>query len=201
MNDSPRLPDTGSASRRRGAHVAGSAGRLYRWWALRRRVEDPAQVARIAWAQVRRARYCVVVTGDGEQLSARVVEPFRPAGNGTIRFGTDPASRKALAVLRTGRCLLVYQDDRRRSCVTLECDATVEDWPSTGSPRFMPMWTAFWPDGPQPGEYVVVACRPRAMEIWHGTAVVAPDPFGRRSVRLELVDGRWVRPSDSGGLG
>lgn len=148
-------------------------------------------------AQVRRARYCLVVTGVGDDVSARVVEPFRPARDGTIRFGTDPRSHKVSAVQRTGRCLLVYQDDRRRSCVTIECEAVVEDWPTTRSPRFMPHWTAFWPDGPQPAEYVVVACRPRALEIWHGTAVVAPDPFGRRSVRLEHVDGQWREPATS----
>lgn len=172
-------------------------GRVYRHWALRRRVEDASQVAQIAMTRVRRARYCLVVTGSGEQVAARVVEPFKPARDGTIRFGTDPRSRKVRAIQQSGRCLLVYQDDRRRSCVTVECGATVEEWPASRRPSFRPLWSAFWPDGPQPGEYVVVACRPQAMEVWHGTAVVAPDPFGRRSVRLEKVDGQWARTENA----
>lgn len=175
----------------RGRRAFERLGHAYRWWARRRRVTEPSRVAEIALAQLRAARYCVVVTGSGAQVSARVVEPFRPARDGTIRFGTDPSSRKALDIQRAGRCLLVYQDNRRRSCVTVECHATLEDWPESGRPRFKPMWTAFWPRGPLPEEYVVVACRPRAMEVWHGTAVVAPDPFGRRSFHLDLVDGSW----------
>lgn len=168
------------------ARTLERVGLLYRRRALRRQVDSHARAAEIAWARVRRQRYCLVVTETGEGPAARVVEPFPPSRDGLIRFGTDPASRKIADITRTGRCLLVYQNDRARSCVTVECEATVEEWPHDGPVRFKPMWRAFWPSGPDPSDYVVVACRPTAMEIWDGTAVIAPEPFGRRSLRLEL---------------
>lgn len=144
---------------------------------------------------IRRQRYCIVVTGSAGANSARVVEPFRPDRYGTVRFGTDPSSRKVRDIREDGTVLLVYQDDRRRSCVSIECAASIE--PQTTRPRFKPFWTAFWPDGPGP-DYVVISCVPRAMEIWAGYAVIAPDPFGRRSQRLEHRDGEWVEAAGHG---
>lgn len=193
MSDDTRR--TPGRSRSRGRVVLERAGRAYRWWALRRRRASPDAVLQIAMRQVRRTRYALVITEHRGQVRARVVEPFAPSRDGTIRFGTDPSSRKVLDIRRTGRCLLTYQDDRRRSYVTVECAARVEDWPVTGHPRFMATWTAFWPAGPTPQEYVVVACEPRALEMWHGTAVVGPPPFGRRAHRLEHVDGVWREAS------
>lgn len=189
----------GSVRRRAARAAFASLGRAYRWWALRRRVTDPSRVAAIALKQIRSSRYCLVVTESDRGPTARVVEPFPPAADGTIRFGTDPLSRKARDVRRSGRCLLVYQDDRRRGCVTVDCAATLEDWPESGSPRFKAMWTAFWPSGPIPQNYVVVACKPRFMEIWHGTAVVAPEPFGRRSFQLLRVGGSWIADEGDNG--
>ncbi len=94
-------------------------------------------------------------------------------------------------MVESGTCLLVYEDDRRRSCVSVECSASIE--PQMSRPWFKAAWSAFWPEGP--GEdYAVIRCVPRAMEVWAGLAVIAPAPFGRRSVRLERRDGEWVAP-------
>lgn len=149
-------------------------------------------------ASIRRQRYCVVVTVSDGIASARVVEPFRPDRNGVIHLGTDPKSRKVRAIVESGTCLLVYEDDRRRSCVSVECSASVER--PTSRPWFKAAWSAFWPDGP--GEdYAVISCVPQAMEVWAGFAVIAPDPFGRRSLRLERTDGEWVAAVELLGAG
>lgn len=157
-------------------------GRGYRRWALWRTYDDPVRVLRRAARLVRARTYCLVITGTGEP-SARVVEPFHPDAEGRIVFGTDPASRKVAQIRETGRCLLVYQDDRRRACVTVECDAAV--LPPERSRRFRSLWVAFWPAGPG-ADFVNVVCTPTAVEVWDGLAVIAPAPFGRAQARVEL---------------
>lgn len=164
-------------------------GLAYRRWALPRRLTEPSEIALRAWQVIRSQQYCLVVTEGEQGPAARVVEPLRPRQGGRIDFGTDPSSRKVHQILRTGRCLLVYQDDRRHAWVSLECDARIAD--PAEPVRFRGFWRAFWPDGP--GHDVVnLSCMPTAMEVWDGTAVIAPDPFGRRSTRLERrPDGPW----------
>ncbi len=171
------------------AFLARRLGLAYRRWALRRRTLDATEVHDWAISRIRRRRYCLVVTDELGGASARVVEPFRPDRDGVIRFGTDPHSRKARDIVREGRCLLVYQDDRRRACVTVECTATVE--PPSARPWFKASWSAFWPDGPD-ADYVVIRCVPQAMEVWAGFAVIAPAPFGRRTRRIEQHEGTWT---------
>lgn len=173
-------------SRRR---LAAHAGAAYRTWAVRRRREDRDVVLERAGRLVRRAQYTLVVTADPEP-TARVVEPFLPDEQGQIVFGTDPHSRKVAQIRSTGRCLLVYQDDRRRACVTLECRAEV--LAPEQSSRFRPFWRAFWPEGPSP-DFVNVVCTPTAVELWDGLAVVAPEPFGRVQARVELGQGDTLR--------
>lgn len=149
---------------------------------MRRNRWDPASVVQRAAGLVRSRRYCLVVTVSG-QASARVVEPFPPDPHGRIVFGTDPESRKVAQIRSTGRCLLVYQDDRRRACATVECDAEVLSVEE--STRFRAMWRAFWPEGPGQ-DFVNVVCTPTAVELWDGLEVVAPEPFGRAQARVEL---------------
>lgn len=173
----PRLLPMG---RRSALH--GRLGTIYRRWALPRRLRDPQAIAARAWRLIERKSYCLVVTAGDDGPSARVLAPLRPRPGGEIWLGTDPRSRKVEQIVRTGRCLLVYEDDRRQACVTLECDARIAD-PSQKA-RFPGFWRAFWPDGAGP-EFVNIVCTPTAMEVWDGLAVIAPDPFGRRSARLE----------------
>lgn len=161
-------------------------GLAYRRWALSRRLSAPSEIALRAWQVIRKQQYCLVVTEGSQGPAARVVEPLRPGPGGMISFGTDPIGRKAAQILRTGRCLLVYQDDHRRACVTLECDARLAD--ASDPVRFRGFWRAFWPAGPG-HDFVNVTCMPTAMEVWDGMAVIAPDPFGRRAVRMERRPG------------
>jgi len=86
---------------------------------------------------------------------------------------------------------LVYQDDRRRACVTLRCEARVIDLPEQTSRTFMATWSAFWPQGP--GQYfIAVDCRPIALSMWDGLRGITPPPFGRASRHLVLHAGVWT---------
>lgn len=169
--------------------LAERVGRGYRRWALTRSRGDRAAVLARAGRLVRAKTYCLLVTTGPYGPSARVLEPFRPDAEGRIVLGTDTRSRKVGQIQETGRCLLVYQDDRRRSCVTLECDAEVLS--PEASTRFLPMWRAFWPHGPGP-DFVNIVCTPTAIELWDGLAVIAPPPFGRTQARIELAPGETL---------
>lgn len=174
--------------------ISAYLGLCYRRWARARRLTEPHAIALRAWQVIEKRQYCLVVTEGPDGPSARVVEPLRPGQGGVIRFGTDPTSRKVDQIARTGRCVLVYQDDRRRACVTLECDARIAD-PSEPV-RFRGFWRAFWPDGPG-RDFVNITCTPTAMEVWDGLAVIAPGDFGRCAARLEREPGaawRLVSP-------
>lgn len=197
--DLTSIPDGGSGSPGRfdrvRREITERLALTYRSWARRRQLTDPADIARWAWEFVNSRRYCLMVTAAEDGPAARVLEPFAPR-DGLIRLGTDPASRKVADIRRTGRCLLVYQDDRRRACVTLDCEATVQ---TEGHLPFKPAWRSFWAAGPDQ-TYVAITCRPVALEAWSATAVIAPEPFGRRSARLVRQGDRWeFEPTDRDG--
>ena len=69
---------------------------------------------------------------------------------------------------------------------------TAAPWrrPVSSALPFKPAWRSFWAAGPDQ-TYVVIACRPVALEAWSAMAVIAPEPFGRRSARLVRQDERW----------
>lgn len=166
------------------------SAQLYRRWARPRRLTTAPEIAARAWQLISVQRYCLVVTDGEHGPAARVLEPLRPSAEGEIWLGTDPTSRKVAQIASSGRCLLVYEDDRRRACVTLECTARIAG--PTEPPRFQGFWRAFWPGGAGP-DFVNIVCTPTAMEVWDGLAAIAPEPFGRRAARLERSPGgEWA---------
>lgn len=195
--------------------VAERVASGYRRWALSRRISDPGEIRALAWRRMRSKTYCLLVTTGEDGPSARVLEPILPSDElgleAPILLGTDPSSRKVREVIQSGHGLLVFQDDRRRSCVVVECRIRVTPEPArdaesnpdpttraTGRRRaFRAFWRAFWPAGPDGGQrdFVNLECTPVAVEVSDGLAVVGPGPFGRRSARLERDGaGEW-RPA------
>lgn len=152
---------------------------------------DPERASQAAFRRIRRRRFCLMITESPTGPSARVVQPHWPEVDGTIWLGTDPGSRKVADVERSGRCLLVYQDDRHATCVSVSCAAEVISDPTDAARRFMPGWTAFWPDGPD-RSFVAIRCVPDRLEIWDGLTGITPEPFGRASLHLARRETDWV---------
>jgi general stress protein 26 len=179
--------------------VVGQLARWYRRWGIRRTDVRAESVLRAARATIDRSRFCVVVTGTGDQPAARVLQPRRPDGNLVIHLGISPTSRKADDIRRTGRATLVYTDYRRGAGVTVYAAADLLADPTTCREQFLPTWRSFWPTGPDDRAFVVVRCVPRAIEVWDGSRGITPPPFGLAGARIELLDGGWnlvVRPAD-----
>ncbi|XSS46400.1 pyridoxamine 5'-phosphate oxidase family protein [Propionibacteriaceae bacterium Y2011] len=174
--------------------VSSRGGLTYRRWAMRHHDDSVDGAIDAARDLIRSKQNCLVVTMSQTGTPvARVVQPWHPDGDWVIRFGTDPDSRKAHDIARTGRCLLVYSDDARSRSVSVDCSARLVTDLATKRRWFMPFWTAFWPAGPESAAFVVVECVAESMELWDGRAVVAPEPFGLRSRHLARTDVGWAQ--------
>jgi general stress protein 26 len=139
-----------------------------------------------------RKRYCLVLTYGESAIHARVVQPFPPREDFSVLFGTSRASRKVAELERDPRVTLVYEDDARIACVTLEGRAWMQRDDPPRARRFMASWHAFWPRGPRDDDFVNVRFEADAIEVWDGLRGITPEPFGLVSARLEQRDGVWV---------
>lgn len=156
-----------------------------------RRHIDSAEHALWAARQVMRSKtYALLVTDGDDGPDARVIQPFRPDGSFCIHLGTAASSRKASQVATTGRAVLVYERDRDGACVVAHCTARLHDDSATRHRYFMPLWRAFWPDGPD-DDFVVIRCHPQIIEVWDARRAVTPAPFGLRSARLVRNGAAW----------
>ncbi len=57
--------------------------------------------------------------------------------------------------------------------------------------RFMSTWWAFFPQGPDGSDFILLRFKPERIEVWDGARRVTPPPFGLRSAALTLTDGQW----------
>lgn len=106
-------------------------------------------------------------------------------------MGTSASSRKVAELRADPRATLVYQDDDKSACVVLTGRVNVNDSVEERRRRFMPMWWAFFPDGPDSDDYVVLRFVPERLEVWDASRGITPEPFGLRSACLVVRDGVW----------
>lgn len=165
--------------------------RRYRRRGLRKVNVSVASVQAAALATIRRSRYCTVVTGDGEHVDVRVLQPRRPKAGLIINLGTSGASRKVEQIRRSAAVVLVYTDFRRGCGVVVHAEAEVLDDPAISRAVFIPIWRAFWPDGPDDPDFVVIRCRPTAIEVWDFSRGITPAPFGLAGARIERHSESW----------
>lgn len=178
----------------RGRLLRGLALR-FRSWARVRSRSGPEPVLRAARATMRRKKYCLLVTAAGDGTArARVLQPFPPGPDLTVWMGTSPHTRKAAELRADPRATLVYQDDARAACVVLAGRVEQVEAVEERRRRFMPGWWAFWPDGPEGPDFVLLRFEPEALEVWDATRHITPEPFGLRSARLVRRGGTWSEP-------
>jgi general stress protein 26 len=156
----------------------------------RRHDDSPTRILAAVRGVMRSKRFCVLVTDGSDGPDARVVQPFRPDGELVVHVGTSPTTRKTRQVRESGRAVLVYERDRDGACVVLHCAARVIEDRATCRRYFMPLWRAFWPDGPD-SDFVVIRCEPDRLEVWDARRGVTPTPFGLRSSRLSRTQDGW----------
>jgi general stress protein 26 len=164
--------------------------------AFRRRARSRARggvdsVLRAARATMRRKKYCLLVTAGEDGPAARTLQPFPPGSDLTVWLGTSPRTRKVAELRADPRATLVYQDDSRSACVALTGRVDLVEELAERRRRFMPTWWAFWPDGPEGDDFVLLRFAPDRVEVWDAHRRITPEPFGLRSARLVLRAGTW----------
>ncbi|WP_041453721.1 pyridoxamine 5'-phosphate oxidase family protein [Anaeromyxobacter dehalogenans] len=173
-------------------HLLASLALLYRRWATARARDGVGAVLRAARATMRRKRYCLLATVADGVAHARVLEPLPPDDDFTVWLGTSGASRKVEQLRRNPAATLAYEDDARAACAVLVGRAEIVEDAAERRRRFKPFWRAFWPEGPEGGDFVLVRFRPERIEVWDARRHVTPAPFGKRSAMVARgPDGAW----------
>jgi general stress protein 26 len=134
------------------------------------------------------ARYATLSSVDelGGYLYSRVVDPFPPEGNFTIWIGTNAESRKVQQLTRNPRVVLLYFDAPRQHYVSIMGSATVVRDPKEKLRRFKPEWKAFYKNGSEGDDYVLLRVSPSQLEIVAESLGMKNDPATWRPVSVYL---------------
>jgi general stress protein 26 len=138
-----------------------------------------------------RKKYCLLASAGAEGIDARVLQPFPPGPDLEVWLGTSRRTRKVNQLRADPRATLVYQDDGKSACVVLVGRAEVVEDLAERRRRFRPMWWAFYPDGPEGEDYLLLRFAPERIEVWDASRGITPEPFGQRSAALVRRDGAW----------
>jgi general stress protein 26 len=157
----------------------------------RRHRDGALPVLRAARATMHRKTYCLLTTRGEDAPSARVLQPFPPSEDLEVWLGTSPKSRKVAEIERDPNATLVYQDDDRSACVVLVGTVEVVHAREERAKRFMPMWWAFFPEGPLGDDFVLLRFVPRRVEVWDISRGITPPPFGLRSSQITRSTEGW----------
>lgn len=171
--------------------LARSLSLLFRRWGQSRNRGGVEPVLRAARATMRRKKYCLLATAGEDGIAARVLQPFPPEPNLEVWLGTSPRSRKAAQLRADPRATLVYEDDAKSACAVLSGRIELVEDLAERRRRFMPSWWAFWPEGPEADDYVLLRFTPEALEVWDASRGITPEPFGLRSARLVKRGESW----------
>ncbi|MDT8304718.1 MAG: pyridoxamine 5'-phosphate oxidase family protein [Anaerolineae bacterium] len=139
-----------------------------------------------------KAAFCFLMTGGPPgAISARLMQPYAPEDDLVVHFGASGNSRKAQELQRDGRATVAYQLAEEGAYVALLGQATVETALALRQRYWRESFTAFWPEGPEEGDYAVLRFVPARIEVMHMERGVAPEPFGLRPAVLVKEDGAW----------
>lgn len=132
------------------------------------------------------ARYATLGTVDdlGGFPQARIVDPFAPEADFTIWIGTNAETRKVQQVTRNPRVSLLYFDAPRQHYVSIIGAATIVRDAAQKSRRFKPEWKAFYKNGGEGDDYVLLRIDPLRLEIVAESLGMKSDPETWRPVSI-----------------
>lgn len=139
-----------------------------------------------------KAAFCFLVTASPSgAINARLMQPFVPEAGLVVHFGASSGSRKVRELQRDAQATVAYQLPDEGAYVTLLGRATVETAAALRQRYWRDSFAAFWPEGPEKGDYAVIRFEPTRVEVMHIEQGVAPKPFGLRPTVLIEENGAW----------
>ncbi len=145
--------------------------------------------------QIMTAAGCAsLITIDESGLpSSRPVRTFPSDDELTkITIPTDSNSRKTVQARNDSRVVLSYIDVPTRGYVTVIGNAVLNDRLEDKKAIWVDPFLAFWPDGPESKDYLLIDVTPERIELRSFTQGVAEEPTRWTPVKLERTGtGGW----------
>lgn len=122
------------------------------------------------------ARYAALITkGANGQINARTMDPFAPAADMVIWFGTNPRSRKVREIRRDPRVTIYYLDPVAQAYVSIQGTARLINSQQEKARHWKEEWQAFYPDRDQ--NYLLIAVKPQRLEVISVKGGLTGDPI------------------------
>jgi general stress protein 26 len=122
------------------------------------------------------ARYCALITLDSSgRPQARTLDPFSPDENMVVWLGTNPRSRKVVAIRRNPRVTLYYFDREAQAYVTITGLARLVNDPKEKAKSWKDEWKDFYPDRAK--DYLLIAVTPEKLEVVSVKKGIVGDPY------------------------
>ena len=155
---------------------------------------DAAELAELAIEIVRSAPYGFVVTAEeAGPPSGRLVQHLLVDARAKVVFSTSPATRKAQRIEATGSMTYLVEDRQRFAYVSLSGPAKLETALAARREHWEEGLRAFFPDGAESEDFVLVVMETERIEMWSATDGPHPDPYGLAAVTLARTDAGWQR--------
>lgn len=142
------------------------------------------------------SEYCFLVTTSAPGVDARLMQPFAPDEDLTVRFGTSPRTRKAQEIQDDGRVVLAYSDSTEMAYVVLKGTAAVERDIEQRRRYWREEWRDLFAEGPEGGDYAIIRFVPERVELMNLSREVAPAPYGLRPAALARAGDTWSIAED-----
>ena len=151
--------------------------------------DAPARARVIAAAKdiMQQARYCTLITiGPDGQPQARIVDPFLPDSDLTIRIATNPLTRKVQEIRRDPRVTLLYFSAATFEYVTVIGTAVPDTDAVQKAAHWKAEWTALYKDQNRGEDYLLLRVKPSRLEVVSARRGMNNDPKTWRPVILDL---------------
>lgn len=161
-------------------------------------VMTPEYLLEVAKNTIEVVEYCFLTTlSESGQANARLVQHFKPNADMTIWIGTSPKTRKVHEISNDNRVTMTFQDDKEYTYVTLLGLASVETDLSERQRYWHEDSIAYFPEGPQGDDYVVIKFVPSRIELMNFARNIVPKPFGMLPAVLDKAGESWVIESNN----
>jgi general stress protein 26 len=151
----------------------------------------PEQLLEAARITMEASAYCFLITSGAAEADARLMQPFVPDEDLTIRLGTSMRSRKVREIRDDDRVVLAYSDPTEVAYVVLKGTVALERDLDQKRRFWREEWRAFYPEGPEGEDYVLVRFVPDRVELMNFTREVTPPPYGLRPAVVERAGATW----------